>query len=209
MAAVSVSHEAHIIGLSSSLFSECLPTDDSFRIPQRTGMSILNSGKRMGGASRVVIRRVTHALRLNTEINFQGQTCNNSPRKPKLPTAQRRDVREEGWRRNAMSWTATLIVGVETRKTALSLLIRAAPLSQFAFSNPSPSPPVPFFPSNQHPPPEPYSRSLMVSVFSVQIPSALTHLLLPLFRVLIIIQYPALPYYHLRLLYTRNDERGD
>jgi len=179
MAAVAISHEAHIIGLSSLLFSECFPTDDSFRIPQRTGMSILNSGKRMGGTSRVVIQRVTHALRPNTEIDFQGQTCNNSPRKPKLPTAQQRDVREEGWsenwncRRNAMSWTATPIVGVETRKTALSLLIRTAPLSQFAFSNPLPSPPMPFFPSNQHPPPEPYPRSLMVSVFSVQIPSAL------------------------------------
>ena len=176
MAAVAVSHETRIIGPSSSSFSKCSPTDDSFRIPQRTGVSILSSCKRMGASVRAEIGRVAHALRPNTrncDVDFQVQTRNNSPRKPKMPTTRWRDMREESWsenwswRRNAMSWTATLIVVAETRKTGPSLLVGGALLSRFAFSNPSPSLPMQFFPPNQYPSPEPFPRSLMVSVFSV------------------------------------------
>ena len=144
MAAVAVSHETRIIGPSSSSFSKCSPTDDSFRIPQRTGMSILSSCKRMGASVRAEIGRVAHALRPNTrswDVDFQVQTRNNSPRKPKMPTKQRRDVREESWsenwswRRNVMSWTATLIVVAETRKTVPSLLVRGAAFSVCVFQS--------------------------------------------------------------------------
>jgi hypothetical protein len=61
------------------------------------------------------------------------------------------------WRRNA------------TTQIGPSLLARGVlHFLVLPFENPSPPPPMPFFPTNsQHPPPEPFSRSPMASVFSV------------------------------------------
>ena len=109
----------------------------------------------------------------NWDDDFEVETRNNSPRKPKLSTPRRRDVREESWddelemeaKRDDLD--AEFGRRDEEDRTVTARSRRAA-LSRFAPPNPSPPPPMPFFPSNnQHPSPEPFPRSPTASVFSV------------------------------------------
>jgi serine/arginine repetitive matrix protein 2 len=109
----------------------------------------------------------------NWDDDFEVETRNNSPRKPKLSTPRRRDVREESWddeleleaKRGDLD--AEFGRRDEEDRTVTARSRRAA-LSRFAPPNPSPPPPMPFFPSNnQHPSPEPFPRSPTASVFSV------------------------------------------
>ena len=108
----------------------------------------------------------------NWDDDCEVETRNDSPRKPKLSTPRRRDVREESWddqlemeaKRDESDQESGQGDGEDRTVTARS---RRAALSRFASGNPSPPPPMPFFHTNgHHPSPEP-SRSPTASVFSV------------------------------------------
>ena len=111
----------------------------------------------------------------NWDDDFEVETRNNSPRKPKVSTPRRQEVREESWddeleleaKRDELDDDAEFGRRDEEDRTVTARSRRAA-LSRFASANPSPPPPMPFFPSNNQPPsPEPLPRSPSASVFSV------------------------------------------
>jgi len=103
----------------------------------------------------------------NWDDDFEVETRNNSPRKPKLSTPQRR---EESWD-DELELEAKLDSEFGRRDEedrTVTARSRRAALSRFASANSSPPPPMPFFPTNiQHPSPEPFPRSPTASVFSV------------------------------------------
>jgi hypothetical protein len=121
----------------------------------------------------------------NWDDDFEVETRNNSPRKPKLST---RDVCEESWDDE---------LEMEAKRDELDLEFgrrdedRTA-LSQFALANPSSPLPMLSFPSNnQHPSPEAFLRCATASVFSVPNTIIPIHLRPPLFTVPIRVQCPA------------------
>jgi hypothetical protein len=105
--------------------------------------------------------------------DFEVETWNNSPLKPRLSMPRRRDVREESWDDELEMEAKRDDLDAEFGRRneedrAVTAQSRHAALSRFALPNPSPPPPIPFFPwNNQHPSPKPFPRSPTASMFSV------------------------------------------
>ena len=113
----------------------------------------------------------------NWDDDCEVEKWNNLPRKLKVSMLQRWDVREESWDDELELKLKLKCDGLDPEfvrrdenKDYMTALLHHAALSQFPSTNPSPPPPILFFPSNnQHPSPEPFPFpcSPMVSVSSV------------------------------------------
>lgn len=195
MAAVAVNplHETHTLGMFSSLFSECLLTEDALAVMRRIVaaiythdpptihniarhtpiMAVCTCSMASSGMEDWDLRdahdtnhyhtSTTAEQTENWDDDFKVETRNNSPRKSRLSTPRRRDVRETR-RVGSRVWAR----GTRKKDRTVTARSRRTVLSRFGSANPLPPLPMPLFPTNnQGPSPDPFPHSPTASVFSV------------------------------------------